>query len=225
MFVCACVCVRECVGVCVRACVCVCVRVRECVCACVCLFVCVRVCVRVCACVSVRACVCVFVGVKRGKGVERVKKDWEECESWMGFVSVTLFHTLNQVSMSPSRCVVGLEVLGGVLLLMRERRGVRVQVVLFVVVLCCIVGGCAREASHQGSTLSDLSLATGFGPFNLPTCGPLPKGWDHSHVESGKHIYISVLLLLWLFVSCYCLLSFCYYYYFVYLFSRATCRL
>ena len=64
---------------------------------------------------------------------------------------------------------------------------VRVQVVLFVVVLCYIVSGRAREATHQGSTLSDLSLATGFGPFNLPTCSPLPKGRDHSHVESGKH--------------------------------------
>ena len=68
-------------------------------------------------------------------------------------------------------------------------------IVLFVVVLCCIVGGCAREASHQGSTLSDLSLATGFGPFNLPTCGPLPKGRDHSHVESGRHIYMYVFVL------------------------------
>ena len=70
---------------------------------------------------------------------------------------------------------------------------VRVQVVLFVVVLCCTVCGCAREASHQGSTLSGLCLATGFGPFNLPTCSPLPKGRDHSHVVSGKHIYMSVL--------------------------------
>ena len=64
---------------------------------------------------------------------------------------------------------------------------VLVQVVWFVVVLCCIVSGCACMASHQGSTLSDLSLATGFSPFNLPTCGPLPKGREHSHVESGKH--------------------------------------
>ena len=62
-------------------------------------------------------------------------------------------------------------------------------------VLFCIVGGCAREASHQGSTLSDLRLATGFGPFNLPTCGPRPKGRDHSHVESGKNIYMSVLFI------------------------------
>ena len=34
-----------------------------------------------------------------------------------------------------------------------------------------------------------------FGPFNLPTCGSLPKGRDHSHVESGKHIYMSVLFI------------------------------
>ena len=62
---CACVCVRVCVGacVCVRVCVCVCVSVRACayvyvcVCACVCVraCMCVRVCVRVCACL----CVCV----------------------------------------------------------------------------------------------------------------------------------------------------------------------
>ena len=70
-----------------------------------------------------------------------------------------------------------------------------VQDVLFVVMLCCIVGRCAREASHQGSTLSDLSLTTGFGPFYLPTCSPLPNGRDHSHVESGKHIYMSVLFI------------------------------
>ena len=96
----------------------------------------------------------------------------------------------------------------------------RVQVVLFVVVLCCIVGGCACEASHQGSTLSDLSLATGFGPFNLPTCGPLPKGRDHSHVESGKHISMSVLFIVvavCFFANVCCL--FCYYY-FVDLFCR-----
>ena len=69
------------------------------------------------------------------------------------------------------------------------------QVVWFIMVLCCIVGRCARVASHQGSTLSDLSLITGFGPFNRPTCGPLPKVWDHSHVESGKHMYMSALFI------------------------------
>ena len=47
----------------------------------------------------------------------------------------------------------------------------------------------------RGVTLSDYGMATGFGLFNLPTCGPLPKGRDHSHVESDKHIYMSVLFI------------------------------
>ena len=45
----------------------------------------------------------------------------------------------------------------------------------------------------RGVTLSDYGMATGFGPFNLPTCGLLPKGRDHSHVESGKHIYVCIV--------------------------------
>ena len=125
------------------------------------------------------------------------------------FVSVAL-HTLNQVSMSRSVIVVGLGLGGGgvvinylvctVSLIMcvtryRWSTCVCLLIVLFVVVFCCIVGGCASEASHQGSTLSDLSLATGFGPFNLPTCGPLSKGRDHSHVESGRHICMYVFVL------------------------------
>ena len=71
---------------------------------------------------------------------------------------------------------------------------VSMQLLWFVVVLCCVVGGCAREASHQGSTLLDFSLATGFSPFNLLTCGQLPKGRDHS-IPVCLHC-----LLLWLFV-------------------------
>ena len=35
-------------------------------------------------------------------------------------------------------------------------------------------------AGHQGSTLSDPRKTTGFGPFKLPTRGPLQKGRDHS---------------------------------------------
>ena len=76
-------------------------------------------------------------------------------------------------------------------------------VVWFIVVLCCIVGRCAHVASHQGNTLSDLSLVTGFGPFNRPTCGPLTKGRDHSHVESGKHMYNYVCIV----YCCDCLLA------------------
>ena len=36
------------------------------------------------------------------------------------------------------------------------------------------------DAGHQGSTLSDPRKTTGFGPFKLPTRGPLQKGRDHS---------------------------------------------
>ena len=58
----------------------------------------------------------------------------------------------------------------------------------------------------RGVTLSDYGMATGFG-FGLISRpvgrGPLPKGRDHSHVESGKHIYNYVSI-----VYCCCLLSF-----------------
>ena len=33
---------------------------------------------------------------------------------------------------------------------------------------------------RQGSTLSGHCMTTGFGPFELPTCGLLQKGQDHS---------------------------------------------
>ena len=56
----------------------------------------------------------------------------------------------------------------------------------------------------RGVTLSDYGMATGFGPFNLPTCGPLPKGRDHSHVESGKHICKIMCVLFVLFFAFYC---------------------
>ena len=57
----------------------------------------------------------------------------------------------------------------------------------------------------RGVTRPDYSLDTGFSSFNLPT----PKGRDHSHVDSGKHIYIYICVgfLLCLFVCCCCLLS------------------
>jgi len=32
---------------------------------------------------------------------------------------------------------------------------------------------CSRNAGLQGSTLSDHRMTTGFGPFELPTCGLL----------------------------------------------------
>ena len=40
-------------------------------------------------------------------------------------------------------------------------------------VSCCFAG-------LQGSTLSDHRMTTGFSPFELPTCGLLQRGRDHS---------------------------------------------
>ena len=37
-----------------------------------------------------------------------------------------------------------------------------------------------KNAGLQGSTLSDHRMTTGFGPFELPTCGLLQRGRDHS---------------------------------------------
>ena len=39
---------------------------------------------------------------------------------------------------------------------------------------------CSKSAGLQGSTLSGHHMTTGFGPFELPTCGLLQRGWDHS---------------------------------------------
>ena len=39
---------------------------------------------------------------------------------------------------------------------------------------------CSKNAGLQGSTLSDHRMITGFGPFELPTCGLLQRGRDHS---------------------------------------------
>ena len=63
-------------------------------------------------------------------------------------------------------------------------------------------------ASHQGNTLSDFSLATGFGHFNLPICSQLPKGRDHSDVESGKHTCMSALFIVVVVCLLFCLYSF-----------------
>ena len=140
--------------VCVRVCVSGCVSVRASVC----------VCAFVCGCVSMCAYVCVraFVGVKRGNGMERVRKMGKNVRVGWAFVSVAL-HTLNQVSMSHSVVGFCLEVLGwggwrfyvgegetGVtnlfactlfnnVLPVTGGQRVRVQVVLFVVVLWCCV--------------------------------------------------------------------------------------
>ena len=48
-------------------------------------------------------------------------------------------------------------------------------------VSCCFVLKYAQKiAGLQGSTLSDHRMTTGFGPFELPTCGLLQRGRDHS---------------------------------------------
>ena len=48
-------------------------------------------------------------------------------------------------------------------------------------VSCCFVWKYAQKiAGLQGSTLSDHRMTTGFGPFELPTCGLLQRGRDHS---------------------------------------------
>ena len=48
-------------------------------------------------------------------------------------------------------------------------------------VSCCFVWKYAQKiAGLQGSTLSDHRMTTGFGPFELPTCGLLQRGQDHS---------------------------------------------
>ena len=39
---------------------------------------------------------------------------------------------------------------------------------------------CSKNAGLQGSTLSDHRMTTGFRPFELPTCGLLQRGRDHS---------------------------------------------
>ena len=43
-----------------------------------------------------------------------------------------------------------------------------------------LFGNMPKDAGFQGSTLSDHCMTTGFGPFELPTCGLLQRGWDHS---------------------------------------------
>ena len=39
---------------------------------------------------------------------------------------------------------------------------------------------CSKITGIQGSTLSSHCMTTGFGPFELLTCGLLQKGQDHS---------------------------------------------
>ena len=74
----------------------------------------------------------------------------------------------------------------------------------------------------RGVTLSDYGMATDFGPFNLPTCGPLPKGRDHSHVQSGKHIIYNYVSVVYYQCCCGCLfvaVVCCIFIYFLYISS------
>ena len=43
---------------------------------------------------------------------------------------------------------------------------------------------CSKIAGLQGSTLSDHHMTTGFGPFELPTCGLVQREPDHSAPEA-----------------------------------------
>ena len=50
-----------------------------------------------------------------------------------------------------------------------------------------------KIAGLQGSTLSDHRMTTGFGPFELPTCGLLQRGRVHSPPKAcfiwGAHLF------------------------------------
>ena len=48
-----------------------------------------------------------------------------------------------------------------------------------LVICCLILKMYSKNAGLQGSTLSNYRMTTGFGPFELRTCG-LQGGWDHS---------------------------------------------
>jgi len=56
-----------------------------------------------------------------------------------------------------------------------------------------------NKAGLQGSTLSGHCMTTGFGPFELLTCGLQQRGWDHS--PSNACFYLRSPALLWL--ECY----------------------
>ena len=58
---------------------------------------------------------------------------------------------------------------------------------ILVVLMLDIVCGCelfviCLAGWLSGEFQSDHRRATGFGPFDLPTCGLLRKGRDHSHI-------------------------------------------
>ena len=46
--------------------------------------------------------------------------------------------------------------------------------------ICFVWKNAQKNAGLQGSTLSDHHMTTGFCPFELPTCGLLQRGQDHS---------------------------------------------
>ena len=59
---------------------------------------------------------------------------------------------------------------------------------------CCFVWKNAQNiAGVQGSTLSDHHVTTGFGPFELPTCGLLQSGRDHSPPKACFYLRSPVL--------------------------------
>lgn len=65
----------------------------------------------------------------------------------------------------------------------------------YVKVSSCFVWKYAQKMLHglQGSTLSDHCMTTGFGPLELPTCGLLQKGLDHSPLKACIYLRSPVL--------------------------------
>ena len=59
-----------------------------------------------------------------------------------------------------------------------------------------LFGNMPKDAGFQESTLSDHCMTTGFGPFELLTCGLLQRGQDHSLLKAC--IYSRSPALSWL---------------------------
>ena len=54
-----------------------------------------------------------------------------------------------------------------------------------VMASCCFI---SKYTGLQGRTLSGDHMTTGFGPFELPTCGLLQRGRDHSPPKACFHL-------------------------------------
>ena len=71
---------------------------------------------------------------------------------------------------------------------------------------CQMWAWCSKNAGLQGSTLSDHRMTTGFGPFELPTCGLLQRGRDHCTMSYSAstwgHIVVHSLLAIMFNTNC-----------------------